>query len=264
MPESESWQGFEWVDNEELTPEVEGLLAELSVPSRRMRSTREMPEVVQTDLAVEVQDRLQALRVENFELFDRKLVKDIPELQMTPNILDDVHYVVYRGLKQMPFARFVSVNAQQIYLEFRNMASTGVNGVILQREQNKNAIEILTGAGKIEEGSLYEAMSSSNGRLAVRSLHRLLAEDSMSPFTKILPKAHRRRSSESPLLFDEVGARAFHFLDMKLRQHARLDVSQFSTDQRISYNLVGRDLGRARAFAEPVNNYIAENLPPEK
>jgi hypothetical protein len=144
------------------------------------------------------------------------------------------------------------------------MAETGVNGILLQREQNNQARQALTSDAKIEEGSLYEAMVTEYGRFAVRSLYRLLREEAMAPFAKLLPRASRRRGRESPLMFDEVGARAFRFLDTKIRQHAEVSMSQLSTDQRMYHELLARDLGRARAFAEPVNDYIAHNLAKEK
>lgn len=248
--------GFEWTDDHELTPENQKLLDELSIPVER--SQPKVGEVVHGDIATEVQNRLEALRVENYQQVDSSWIKATPELQMTPHILDDVHYEVYRKRKREPFNRFVSVGAEQIFHEFSEMAKSKVNGILLQRRQNAKAAQTLIEAAKIEEGSIYRIMTAADGRFAVRSLYRLLREDQMKPFTNLLPKAARRRGE--PLILDEVATRAYHFLDIKIRQHGSLDTSLFSNDQRIAYELVSRDLMRTQAFASPVMDYLGRGM----
>ena len=253
--------GFEWVDEDELSPEDRQLLDELSVPVGRPKPR--FTQVVHADLAAEVQKRFESLRVESYREVDKSLIKNTPELQMTPHILDDVHYVVYRRRKQEPFNRYVSVSADDIFAEFSRMRETGVNGVLLQRKQNSQAVKVLINDGKIDEGSIYEVMRTSEGRFAVRSLHRFLAEDCMRPFTNILPKAARRRTDERPLMLDEVANRAIHFLQNKTRQHASIDTTKLSTDQRLTYELVSRDLGRASALVSPVAEYTLRDIESE-
>lgn len=256
--------GFNWVEEEALTPEIQALLEALSVPVRR--SLPRLAEVIHTGLANEVQQRLAVLRVEGYSEVGKSHIKITPELQMTPYILDDVHYEVYRRRKLGALNRFVSVNFEEIIAEFQAMHENRVNGVLLQRKQNDRAVKFLVNALKIDEGSIYETMggSSPEGRFVTRSLHRLLAEDSMRPFTKLLPKAATRRIDESPLVFDEVAEHALHFIDMKYRQHESLDTSKLSTDQRIIHQLLSRDLERAKAFAMPVSDYIGKKLKPEQ
>lgn len=253
--------GFEWTD-EELSPEEKKLLDELTVPIDEPQ--RRFAESIQADIVAEVQERLEALRVERFDGIEKSQIQNSPELQMTPYILDDVHYVVYKRHKLGPFNRFVSVSAGEIFDEFRNMCEAGVDGTHLQREQDAQAVKVLINAGKIDDGSIYEVMVTPKGRFAVRSLYRLLAESCMRPFTNILPKAARRRMDERPLMFDEVAARAIHFLQIKLRQHGSIDTIKLSTDQKLMYELVSRDLTRANAFGLPVAEYIYENLEPKQ
>jgi hypothetical protein len=250
--------GFEWAD-EALSPEAEALLKELSVPIGRI-PVRKLAEVVHEDLIAECRQRLTALQVKDSNLIDKHLIKSALELQMTPFILDDVHYEVYNRRKNRgPLNRFVTVSIYDIFQEFQEMHETGVNGVLLQRRQDDRAKKTLIDSAKIEENSVYETMADPEGRYAVRSLFRLLKEDSMVNFRHLMRKATQRRMDNVPLTFQEVAGRAPHFLKNKLAQHIAIDLLQLSDDQVITHGLISRDLYRAEALASPLIEYTITN-----
>lgn len=248
--------GFEWQNgDDELSPDVQKLLEELSVPIGRV-PVRKLGEIVCEDCINEVRVRLEELRVEGYDRVNKKWLDEFPELHMTPNILDDVHYKVYRNKKNLgPYNRYVSVSAEDVFDEFENMKETGTNGILLQREQDTQAKKTLI-KNHIEENSVYEAMITAEGRFAVRSLFRLLREESMRAFTNAMIRATRRRMDEAPLSFDEVAAHAPGFIEKKLGLHTNYDPSHLSTDQRLTHELISRDLYRARAFAKPIIEYM--------
>ena len=254
---------FEWNDrDDELSPETEELLKELSVPIGRV-PVRQLAEVVHTDLLDEVRNRMEDLRVDGYDRVDKRWIKAAPELQMTPYILDDVHYAVYRARKNRgPYNRFVSVTADEILDAFVKMRESGANGIVFQREQDDQAKKTLI-KNHIEENSIYEAMATPDGRFAVRSLYRLLREDSMRPFTNTMARATRRRMDEAPLSFEEVAIHAPRFIGNKLSRHLTQNPTYLSSDQRLTHELISRDLQRARAFAMPVTEYMAKTVPAE-
>jgi hypothetical protein len=254
--------GFEWAD-EELTPEVQELLQELSIPVSR--PSRKMAEMVHNGLAQETQERLAELRVEGYNEVDGSWIRAIPEVQMTPNILDDVHYVIYEARKKQPlYSRFVSVSAREIFRELHDMKENKLNGAILQNNQTSEAFEFLATYLKMDEIGIYEAMRKGpEGSFAVRSLHRLLSEKSMSDFWKVMRETAERRIDEAPLTFDEVAIRAVRFINNKHSRISRWNTSDFSTDQETVHVLVLRDLARTEAFAKPLADFLGRHIEPE-
>lgn len=253
--------GFEWVDkDDELSPEEEELLKELSVPIGR--PPRKMAEMVHSELAEEARERLEELRVEGYTEVDKTWVKAIPELQMNPNILDDVHYVVYQARKnQTLYSRFVSVKAKEIFQELYGMYENRINGALLQSKQTEEASKFLEFDLKMDEVSVNEVMrEGTDGAFAIRSLYRLLSEKTLVEFCKIILNTAEEQADVAPMTFEEVANRAVRYINNKHNRIANWDTSDLSTDQQTVHLLVLRDLERAQAFAKPVAEYLGKHI----
>ena len=259
-PESPNGQnpdefGFEWVEDDELSPEAQKLLEEFSVPVGKVQ--KQLGEAIYQELATDVKDRLATLRVDGYDLVDKRWITKTPELAMNPQLLDDVHYEIYRAKKKQPYNRFVSIKAEEVFEELIRLKEARSSGVLMQRKQNEEASSYLSFEMKMDEVSVYEAISKgAEGAFAVRSLHRLMLEPCMEEFRKVIHKAADRRADEAPLNFEVVSDRAVKWVTRVQRFVSESDPSGLSSDQQMLRLLELRDVDRSLAFTKPVINYI--------
>lgn len=249
--------GFEWVDDDELSPEAKELLDQLSVPIGRQQ--REVGDEIREELVIEVQNRLESLRVDGYELVDKRWIT--PELVLTPHILDDVHYEIYRARKRQPYGRFVSVKAVEVFEALHSNYETRNSATLLQMEQDGRAFKFLATKMAMDETSIYKAVQKGpDGAFAVRSLHRLMKEDNMKEFQKVILRAAQRRADEAPLSFEEVTASAVSWARNLYRRIANVDTSGLSSDQQAQHLLELRDAERAVAFGHPALEFIDQQI----
>lgn len=246
---------FSWEDNE-LTDENLEELKKLEVPVGR---TPQVGESVRNDLSIELRRRMEELRVEGGHTINKWQLRRLPELLLTPYVLDDVHYAIYERRREKSSSPYVSVSFKNILDEFKSMADNRINAALLQRRQTEDAHTRLVDLG-LNDDSLYKMIGNSpHERFLVRCLSRLLREPAMAGFTDKLLNEAMNRGAADPMRFEEVASRASKRLEHKYVGHMALDTQNYSNDEKLWFLLVERELARARAFAAPAAGYLPNN-----
>jgi hypothetical protein len=256
-------------------PDTERAIDEQLIPVGKVPSS--LAREVYGDIRLETEQRLRALGVDGVRRLSESQIRAMPELAMSPYILDDVHYDVYEGLRDRlvlnfldnkrfandsairmvpdPLGFYVTVEAQNIWDQFRKMKRDHITAQDVQFRQDTVANEYLVRQLKLDYNSISEVKVSSGGRFAVRSLYRLLRERPLLWLSEALPK-QAAEHSEDLILFSDVATDAVRYMAWLRYELKRVNQSSLSRDQRAHYELIGRGYNRARAFAQSLKPYV--------
>lgn len=225
------------------------------------------------------------------DLFTYRDVERNPDLDITPYLIDDVHYELYRRERDSTPSPYMTVSLEGMLSELTTMRETHVDPANFQRRQREQAFDYLLSMG-IEEDSLHEIQTTPEGRYILRSLYRFLNERPLGTFIRNFIKSERSRLDDRPVDVLTFASRATKWFDRRYGENEKLRTpvvedrkllrSEFpdedeqkhestedvmyqmqrkrldeeDPDQTQWHELRMRELNRTRAFARPVAEYL--------